>query len=127
MDDLKHRFEALREADARSAPPFGAMLDRARVAASAHPVAPEAPVRTTTRRMWLLAVGAPLAVAAGLGFLWLRPARADLEFEQTVQEWTRTTGSAFASPTDGLLQVPGSEYLRGTPRVGGIASDRSPT
>ena len=122
-DALRTRFEGLRRADAREAPPFAEMVARARAAAM--PPAAPAPV-LRRRRSWAF-IAAPLAAAAGLA-LWLAPGRAaDREFERAVSEWSRTE-RALASPTDGLLAVPGSEYLRRLPIVGsGAAERRRPT
>src|SRR5262249_42615185 len=58
--------------------------------------------RPARRPLWLLA--APLAVAAVVLYVILRPAppaRLDI---------------AFAAPTDFLLDLPGTDLLRGTPR-----------
>lgn len=121
--ELRPAFEALRRADARATPAFDAMLARARTQATA-PVG--VAVRRAPRRYWRWAAyAAPLAAAAGLA-LWLIPARsADLEFERAVTEWSRT---ARALPTDGLLSVPGSEYLRRLPAFGtGAPGPRGPS
>ncbi len=118
-DDAMHRdFRALQASDARQAPPFEVMLARARAdAAQTAPARPVA-VRSPWRRWRVLAIGAPLAAAAALG-IWLRPAAdaGDREFEDAVAAWSRTTAQV-SSPTDGLLAVPGTEFLRGTPTLG---------
>jgi ferric-dicitrate binding protein FerR (iron transport regulator) len=123
---LRQGFEGIREADARQAPDFSLMMARARADAAA--TAAAAPTVTATPAAadvrWfrsakrLLAVGAPLAAAAALA-LWFRPvSAADREFEQAVADWSRTAASTATSPTDGLLSVPGSEFLRGSPMDG---------
>ncbi|MBC7898171.1 MAG: hypothetical protein H7066_22315 [Cytophagaceae bacterium] len=72
-------------------------------------------------RRRVLAWGAPLLVAAGLGAILVIPDRLkDQEFDRTVAEWSRTEGT-FRSPTDGLLAVPGSEFLGRGPSVAGSA------
>lgn len=122
---LRPAFDALRHADAQATPAFDVVLARARAQASAqarmqsdaavHRPAREA-TRSTTRGPWRwVAYAAPLAAAAGLA-LWLGPQRAaDREFERAVTEWTR---AERALPTDGLLSVPGAEYLRRLPVLG---------
>lgn len=116
---LRPAFDGLRRADAQATPSFEAMLARARVQAVA-PVA--SPAHQSPRRMWRWAAyAAPLAAAAGLA-VWLAPDRAgDREFERAVSEWSRTERSL---PTDGLLAVPGSEYLRRLPALGSGAGER---
>jgi hypothetical protein len=119
---LRQGFEGIREADAQRAPDFSLMMARARADVAAAPIAVPptdgADVRWFRSAKRLLFVGAPLAAAAALA-LWFRPASAaDQEFEQAVAEWSRTAASTAASPTDGLLTVPGSEFLRGTPMDG---------
>lgn len=118
---LRRDFQGLREGDALRAPDFGLMIARARVEAAAVPPAP--PQRTP----WLqsgkrvLLFGAPLAAAAALG-IWFRPtSAADREFEQAVAAWSQTAARTATSPTDGLLAVPGTEFLRGTPIDGMVA------
>lgn len=108
-------FGALRERDAREAPAFASMLERARADASTHVVTEHRPWRRT---LWL--VGAPLLTAAGLGAVWLNGhRRADQEFDQTVAGWTQTVRPALRTPTDRLLAVPGNEYLHTMPTFGG--------
>lgn len=120
---LRPVFDGLRRADAQATPSFEAMLARARALAV---VPVDAPVPHAPRRLWRWAAyAAPLAAAAGLA-LWLVPDRAgDREFERAVTEWSRTEHSL---PTDGLLAVPGSEYLRRLPALGsGVAERRRPS
>jgi len=133
---LRPAFDALRRADAKAAPSFDAMFAAARAQADAQAdvqpdahagVQPDAHAdvqpRLSPRRYWKwAAVAAPLAAAAALA-IWLVPQRAgDREFERAVAEWSRTDRSL---PTDGLLAVPGSEYLRRLPALGtGAAESR---
>lgn len=130
-ETLRERFETLRAADARVAPDFGAMLEQARrempdIGQRRDPlrfpvVADE--VRTTRQpRRWgriaLLTAG-PLLTAAGFAGVWFNAERqADREFDQVVMAWTQTAEQAMRSPTDGLLMLPGDEYLRSVPAVG---------
>ncbi len=121
---LRRDFRGLQEGDSLRAPDFGSLIARARAeAAAAPPAAPPVPAENARwiragKRM--LIFGAPLAAAAALG-IWFRPtstATADQEFEQAVAAWSQTAARTASSPTDGLLSVPGSEFLRGTPEVG---------
>ncbi|MBC7844051.1 MAG: hypothetical protein H7099_17180 [Gemmatimonadaceae bacterium] len=112
---LRRDFQGVKESDALRAPDFALLIARARAEAAA---APPVLVQGTP---WLrsgkraLFIGAPLAAAAALG-LWFRPTNtADREFEQAVAAWSQTAARTASSPTDGLLSVPGTEFLRGTP------------
>jgi anti-sigma factor RsiW len=124
---LQTEFEEMRKQDAMSAPAFGPMLARARAAAPVPsvptgiaPLAP-APAWTHTRR---LALGAPLLLAAALGAIWIIPDwMKEREFERTVSEWSLQEAT-LRSPTDGLLMVPGSEFLGRAPSFGGPATRR---
>jgi ferric-dicitrate binding protein FerR (iron transport regulator) len=123
---LRPAFDALRRADAQAAPSFDAMFAAARAQADVQAgvqagVQAEAQPRVSPRRYWKWAAfAAPLAAAAGLA-IWLVPERAgDREFERAVAEWSRTDRSL---PTDGLLAVPGSEYLRRLPSLGTGAAE----
>lgn len=133
-DRLRERFARLREADASEAPPFAEMIARARARASQEgPVADSTesvgvvPRTRGVRRRWPLAA-IPIAIAAGVAFLFVNPDRAaDREFERVVSEWSRTE-RALSTPTDGLLAVPGSEYLRRLPPfVAGSGANRRPS
>lgn len=79
-------------------PPFDAMLGRARAGARAH--------RPRPRRMWLAGVVVAAAVAVLMAFVLRprpRPATARLD-------------TAYRAPLDFLLDVPGTDLLRDTPR-----------
>ena len=127
---LQQRFESQKRHDARHAPAFDAMLLRARqdaaalVPDAAHIRALSAPShRRAARRRHVLWAG-PLAIAAGLGAIYLLPVRtaesaADREFDRLVTEWTRTAAATSHVPTDGLLSVPGVELLGTMPLLGG--------
>ena len=140
---LRHRFAGVRDADARRAPAFGEMVARARAAIPAEPVvpievrspatrspiAPIAPAAPQRRSPWRwVAAAAPLAVAAPLARGWLAPRpAAPREFDRQGSEWSRTE-RALNAPTDGLLAVPGSEYLRRLPALGsGAGATRRPS
>lgn len=143
---LRRHFDTLRTLDRAQAPDFPSMAARAREMAahtveqttaqttaqttglatdaitSATPVlvpiaSPTASPRRRTVSPW--AWGIPALAAAGLAALMLVPRgdAADQEFEALVADWSRTTQLTMRAPTDGLLVVPGSEYLRFTPSL----------
>lgn len=138
-ETLRERFAALRATDARMAPDFGAMLEQAR--RQSHDIGQQtdsSQFETTVERArnireprrWgriaLFAAG-PLLTAAGLaGVLFHSERQADREFDQVVMAWTQTADRALRSPTDGLLALPGDEYLHSVPAVGrGMRNPRS--
>jgi hypothetical protein len=136
---LRTRFAGVRETDRRQTPAFAEMMARARAAVSAEEhAAPDLPAVVSTpptrtliprRNPWRWAfAAAPLAVAAGLAAVYFAPSRsADREFERVVSEWSRTERTMHA-PTDGLLAVPGSEYLRRLPPLApGAGATRRPS
>lgn len=118
--DLEERFGHLREADAHVTPNFEAMLAGAQARMQGNAAGQREPVRSARwRRLRVVAVAGPLLAAAGLGAVWFNPKRAaEREFDRVVGEWTATSQQAFRAPTDGLLAVPGSEYLRSVPAIG---------
>lgn len=123
---LSNEFANARRVDAGAVPAFGPMLERARAAAAQQPLMPAfAPgVARRWRPVRVLAWGSPVLVAAGLGALFVIPDRLkDQEFDRAVQEWSRTQ-AILRSPTDGLLAVPGSEYLGGIPSLARPATRR---
>lgn len=69
------------------------------------------------RSRWIWA-GASVAAAAAVAALMLfhPDARADREFERTVRDFAEST--RWTSPTDVLLELPGSEIMKSIPRVG---------
>ncbi len=117
-DDLKARFQELRAERRGAAPDFAAMM--ARVRADVEVGVPVEPLTRSSRRRlrWAWAGGSLAAAAAAVGLLFFNPgARADREFERVVRSYTASAGS-WRSPTDGLLQLPGSEIMRSIPRIG---------
>ncbi len=119
---LRRDFQGLKEGDALRAPDFALLIARARVEAAAAPPAPAPQVTPWLRSgKRVLLFGVPLAAAAALG-IWFRPTNAaDREFEQAVAAYSQTAARTSTSPTDGLLAVPGTEFLRGTPIDGMVA------
>jgi hypothetical protein len=123
--DLRDRFQQLRSEDRAAAPDFTAMLERVRedlaggdARSSMSTERGRAGLVWWRRRSrWLLA-GGTLAAAALAAFLLFNPeARADREVERTVETFT-TAVAGWRSPTDALLDFPGSEMTRSVPRVG---------
>lgn len=114
--ELRAHFDAQRRADASEAPSFAAMIGRAR-AEAAH-VSPAAPRNLGMRRV---AYVGGLAAAAAIGALLMMPRSPSSEdaFEQTVREFQSNPASgAWQSPTDGLLNIPGSQLITTVPGVG---------
>jgi hypothetical protein len=120
-ETLRRDFRGLQEGDSLRAPDFGLLMERARAEAAASPPVPAHNARWIGSAKRMLIFGAPLAAAAALG-IWFRPAStADREFEEAVSAWSQTSAQTASSPTDGLLSVPGTEFLRGTPMLGSDA------
>lgn len=100
--DLRHRLEELRRSDDLGAPTFRSVRDRADAARAG-----SRPVRAS--RAWILFAG--VTAAAVLTLLFLRPGirrpPARGEVAVAVADWK--------SPTDFLLETPGSELLERLP------------
>ena len=93
-DDLRARFQALREREAAEAPPY------------------RRPVRGAAARHWAPRLGLAAAAAGALA-LWLavgRPGTPPASPERTGFDPTR-----WAMPTDVLLELPGHELLSELP------------
>ena len=115
--ELRARFAAQRRADASDAPSFADM--RARAQAAAADAAPASTVRRLKLRRFIYVSG--LAAAAAIGALLIVPRSRTSEdaFEQAVRAYQRGPASgAWQSPTDGLLNVPGSQLISTVPKVG---------
>ncbi|MGD8276634.1 MAG: hypothetical protein PVH00_01350 [Gemmatimonadota bacterium] len=123
--DLRDRFQQLRSEDRAVAPEYAAMMERVRadLGEGVTAVGPDRRERVRSRwwrrhPRWLVAGGTLAAAAALATFLLFNPeARADRAFERTVETFTTATGG-WRSPTDRLLDLPGSELMRSVPRVG---------
>jgi hypothetical protein len=115
--ELRARFDAQRRADASQAPGFASMLARARTEAVAAGSA-KAPRRIERRRV-MYASG--LAAAAVIAALLVIPRTRSSEdtFEDAVRSFQNNPAlGAWQSPTDGLLDVPGSRLITTVPGVG---------
>jgi isopentenyl diphosphate isomerase/L-lactate dehydrogenase-like FMN-dependent dehydrogenase len=116
--ELRARFAAQRAAEANQAPSFASMLARAR-AADAADAAPAIVSYRLKLRRFVYASG--LAAAAVIAALLLVPRSpsSEVAFEQTVRAFQNDPAlGAWRSPTDGLLNVPGSQLITTMPRVG---------
>jgi hypothetical protein len=115
--ELRARFDAQRRAEANRAPSFAAMMARTR--AGAADAAPAMAAREHRLRRFLYASG--LAAAAVIAALLVvpRPRSSEDAFEQAVRAFqTDPALGAWRSPTDGLLDVPGSQLISTVPSVG---------
>ena len=115
--ELRARFNAQRRAEASEAPPFASMLAQARAGVEGAAL-PTTPRRLTLRR---LAYVGGLAAAAVIGALLMVPRSPSSEdaFEQAVRAYQQGPAlGAWQSPTDGLLNVPGSQLISTVPSVG---------
>jgi hypothetical protein len=119
-DDLRERFQAMKRADAGRAPAFQTLMARARSQATA----PASPIRRlptpVLKRLAWGGAGA-LAAAAVVALVVVPRTRAsnqDAAFEQAVRTFSASPAmGAWRSPTDGLLDVPGSRLITTTPSV----------
>jgi ferric-dicitrate binding protein FerR (iron transport regulator) len=117
--ELRARFEELRREDARRAPSFAAVMARAQtdaMRAAGSPARRES--RVTLRRLgWAGGLAAAAAIAA---LIVIPRARSGEDtFEQAVQAFHANPAlGAWRSPTDGLLNLPGSQLISTIPSVG---------
>jgi hypothetical protein len=114
--ELRAHFDAQRRADASETPSFATMMARARADAVRTPAV--APRTLNLRR---IAYVGGLAAAAVIGALLMVPGSPSSEdaFEQTVRDFQSNPAlGAWQSPTDGLLDVPGSQLISNVPSVG---------
>ncbi len=124
--DLRNGFQQLRSEDRAAAPDFARVMERVRddlASGGARTGASTDRGRGghgswRRRSRWMVAGGTLAAAAALAAFLLFNPeARADREFERTVATFT-TAVAGWRSPTDVLLDFPGSELTRSVPRIG---------
>jgi hypothetical protein len=116
--ELRARFEAQRDAEAKQAPSFESMLARARAGATAADAAATTLYRVKRRRFVYSAGVAAAAVIAAL-LVIPRAQSSEAAFEQAVRAFqTNPALGGWQSPTDGLLDVPGSQLISTVPGVG---------
>ena len=111
--ELRAVFEAQRRVDAVEAPPFAAVVSRAE-ATSPHMAVPR---RVRSRKLvYFGGLSAAAAVAALLMVPGMRSG--DDAFEQAVRDFQADPASgAWRSPTDALLNVPGSQLISTVPGI----------
>jgi hypothetical protein len=117
--ELRARFEELKRLDASRAPSFAEVMARAR-AEAAHGAGSRLS-RVLGVKLRHLGWAGGLAAAATIAALIVIPRDHSQEdaFEQAVQAFHANPGLAgWRSPTDGLLNVPGSQLMSRIPNVG---------
>lgn len=102
--ELRGAFDRLREEEAVLSPDFAEMLSVAE--AESGPML----VRLRRRRIVRWASGGVGLAAAAIGGLFLGGQRADTRFQEAVELWRSPV--EWTSPTDFLLDTPGSELMR---------------
>ena len=117
--DLHAQFEQQKRVDAQHAPSFADVMARAQaeVADDAVTVVP-IHSRVVLRRFgWATGLAAAAAIAALIVVPRVRSA--DSEFERAVEAFHADPAlGAWRSPTDGLLNLPGSQLISAVPSVG---------
>ncbi len=119
-DDLRERFQALKRADDGRAPAFEAVIARARALPIADAAAPVQPGSSPLfkRFAWAGGLAAAAAVVALVVVPRARSSNEDAAFEQAVRAFRDSPAmGAWRSPTDGLLDLPGSRLISTTPSV----------
>ena len=119
--DLRDLFLNLQNVDGDQVPDFRTMMNKARDEASRSgpEIHPEA--RNVFPFSRKLAWGGSFMAAAAAAVLLLIqiPGSSDSEFVHVVQTFSSDpAGGAWTSPTDGLLNLPGSEILSTVPSIG---------
>ena len=115
---LRDRFQQLKADDAKRAPDFATMYQRAYQASEANEtIETRRVIPIAGRRRWVLAAGT--AMAAAIAGLTLLPTNDDHQFEELVTAFSSEMEvGLWKSPTDGLLEVPGIELVRSVPTIG---------
>jgi hypothetical protein len=114
--ELRARFDAQRHADAKETPSFADMMARARAK-----TVDVVPIATRKWKLRRLAYAGTLAAAAAIAALIVIPRTAsnEDEFEDAVRAYQRGPAlGGWQSPTDGLLNLPGSQLMSTVPSVG---------
>lgn len=127
-DGLRATFQGLRDDTRRSgrAPAFEAMMREARREAEPRPalqvVDGDRSERRLRNRRWLrFGAWASAAVAAAVAGLILvdRGPGGEEDFERLVAAYaSQAGGGGWSSPTSGLLDVPGMDFIRSVPSIG---------
>jgi ferric-dicitrate binding protein FerR (iron transport regulator) len=117
--ELRARFEELRRVDASRAPSFADVMARAQAEATgAAGFTARRESRVTLRRLgWAGGLAAAAAIAALI--VIPRAGSDEQAFEQAVQAFQANPAlGGWRSPTDGLLNLPGSRLISTIPSVG---------
>jgi len=119
--DLHGVFRDLREQDRKKVPDFRTLMARAHREASRSELKIQTGSGVTHHISRRLAWGGSLLAAAAAAALLLVqvPGTSDSEFERVVSAFSANPASgAWKSPTDALLDVPGTEILSTVPSIG---------
>ena len=115
--ELRTRFEELRRLDATRAPSFADIMARAQAEASGDVGESRRAARVSLRRLGWAGLAAAAAIAALL--VIPRGRSSEAAFERAVQAFHADPAlGAWRSPTDGLLDLPGSRLISTVPSVG---------
>ena len=116
--ELRARFEQQKRADAQRAPSFADVMARAQTQIAADTVLP---MRRESRVLRRFGWAGGLAAAAAIAALLVVPRMdaTDREFEQAVQAFQANPAlGGWRAPTDGLLNLPGSQLISTVPSFG---------
>jgi predicted amidophosphoribosyltransferase len=117
--ELHAQFELQKRVDAQAAPSFADVMARAQAEATRDAVT-VVPIhsRVVLRRFgWATGLAAAAAIAALIVVPRVRSN--DAQFEQAVEAFsTNPALGGWRSPTDGLLNLPGSQLISTVPSVG---------
>ena len=112
--ELRARFAELKRVDASKAPAFADVM--AGVQEEAATISQKPKVLTIRRVRWASVLAAAAAIAALI--VLPRTNSNEAAFEQAVQAFSSNPAlGAWRSPTDGLLNVPGSQLISTIPTV----------
>ncbi len=120
--DLRALFQALKDEDEGKAPSFPRLLSEAKEAHGRPVSTPAAGPSSVWFSRRKLAWGGSLLAAAAVAAVWLLPSRgtSDAEFVLAISAFSSNPAAgAWRSPTDALLELPGSEVLTTRPKLGG--------
>ena len=112
--ELRARFAELKRVDASKAPAFADVMAGAQEEAAT--VSQKSKVLTIRRVRWASVLAAAAAIAALI--VLPRTNSNEAAFEQAVQAFSSNPAlGGWRSPTDGLLNVPGSQLISTIPTV----------
>ncbi|HEY7396046.1 MAG TPA: hypothetical protein VH559_14425 [Gemmatimonadaceae bacterium] len=119
--ELRARFDVLKRIDAERAPVFTDVMARARAEVAATPATTRTEWSLLARRYaWLGGLAAAATIVALIA-LPRHESREAAAFERAVQAFHSDSAlGAWRSPTDGLLDLPGSRLIATTPSISTI-------